>query len=83
MGTGTPPNVPHQLQLTGNGDCFEPHDGVMGIGSGGAFAAAAARALLEADIDISAKEIALRAWGGRAFEYLSLQAKRGMSWFLG
>ena len=32
--------------LSGNGDLIEPDDGVMGIGSGGAYAMAAARALV-------------------------------------
>ena len=32
--------------LSGTGDLIEPDDGVMGIGSGGAFAMAAARALI-------------------------------------
>jgi ATP-dependent HslUV protease subunit HslV len=32
--------------LSGTGDLIEPDDGVMGIGSGGAFAMAAARALV-------------------------------------
>jgi ATP-dependent HslUV protease subunit HslV len=31
--------------LSGTGDLIEPDDGVMGIGSGGSFAMAAARAL--------------------------------------
>jgi ATP-dependent HslUV protease subunit HslV len=31
--------------LSGTGDLIEPDDGIMGIGSGGAFAMAAARAL--------------------------------------
>ena len=35
------------LILTGNGDVLEPTDGVAAIGSGGNFALAAARALLE------------------------------------
>ena len=35
------------LTLTGNGDVIEPVDGVIGIGSGGLFATAAARALLD------------------------------------
>jgi ATP-dependent HslUV protease subunit HslV len=35
------------LILTGNGDVLEPELGVVAIGSGGAFAQAAARALLE------------------------------------
>src|SRR5688572_18136939 len=33
--------------LSGTGDLIEPDDGVMGIGSGGAFAMAAARALVK------------------------------------
>jgi ATP-dependent HslUV protease subunit HslV len=33
------------LILTGNGDVLEPEDGLMGIGSGGSYALAAARAL--------------------------------------
>jgi ATP-dependent HslUV protease subunit HslV len=37
----------HTLLVTGNGDVVQPADGVMGIGSGGNFAVAAARALLE------------------------------------
>jgi ATP-dependent HslUV protease subunit HslV len=35
------------LLVSGNGDVIEPEQGVIGIGSGGAFAQAAARALLE------------------------------------
>lgn len=35
------------LLLSGNGDVIQPTDGVLGIGSGGAFAVAAARALLK------------------------------------
>ena len=37
------------LTLTGNGDVLEPEDGLIGIGSGGAFALAAARALMSID----------------------------------
>ena len=37
------------LTITGNGDVLEPHDGVIGIGSGGAFALSAARALLDVE----------------------------------
>ena len=37
----------HTLLVTGNGDVVQPADGVIGIGSGGNFAVAAARALLE------------------------------------
>ena len=36
----------HTLLLTGNGDVIQPTDSVLGIGSGGNYAVAAARALL-------------------------------------
>ena len=35
------------LQITGQGDVLEPEHGIVAIGSGGAFAQAAARALYE------------------------------------
>jgi ATP-dependent HslUV protease subunit HslV len=41
----------HTLVLTGNGDVLEPEGGVAGIGSGGAFALAAARALMDVKDD--------------------------------
>src|SRR3954468_6269328 len=44
------------LIASGAGDVIEPTDGVIGIGSGGAFAASAAKALL-AHSELSAKEI--------------------------
>lgn len=47
------------LVLTGTGDVLEPADHIMGIGSGGNYALAAARAL--ADQPLSAEEIARRA----------------------
>ncbi|MCT8998109.1 ATP-dependent protease subunit HslV [Chelativorans intermedius] len=47
------------LALTGTGDVVEPEGGVMAIGSGGNYALAAARALI--DTDKSAEEIARRA----------------------
>ena len=47
------------LILTGNGDVVEPELGLIGVGSGGPYALAAARALL--DTDLSAEEIARRA----------------------
>ena len=46
--------------LTGNGDVLEPEDGVIAIGSGGNYALAAARALMEID-GLSAEDIARRA----------------------
>ena len=42
------------LVLTGTGDVLEPEYGVMGIGSGGNYALAAARALLDTDLDAEA-----------------------------
>jgi ATP-dependent HslUV protease, peptidase subunit HslV len=36
----------HTLLVTGNGDVIQPTDGVLGIGSGGNYAVAAARALV-------------------------------------
>ena len=44
------------LLVTGNGDVIQPTDGVLGIGSGGNYAVAAARALL-AHSSLSAAEI--------------------------
>lgn len=50
------------LLLSGNGDVLEPDDGLIGIGSGGAYALAAARALVDFD-GLSAEEIARKAMG--------------------
>jgi ATP-dependent HslUV protease subunit HslV len=36
----------HTLLISGNGDVIQPTDGVLGIGSGGSYAVAAARALV-------------------------------------
>ena len=47
------------LALTGTGDVLEPEYGVMAIGSGGNYALAAARALMDTDKD--AEEIARKA----------------------
>ncbi|MDR6432800.1 ATP-dependent protease subunit HslV [Brucella pseudogrignonensis] len=49
------------LALTGTGDVLEPEHGVMAIGSGGNYALAAARALVDTDLD--AEEIARKAMG--------------------
>lgn len=46
----------HTLLVTGNGDVIQPTDGVLGIGSGGNYAVAAARALV-AHSTLSAAEI--------------------------
>ena len=48
------------LLLSGTGDVLEPEGQVMGIGSGGSYALAAARALIGID-DLDAEEIARRA----------------------
>jgi ATP-dependent HslUV protease subunit HslV len=49
-------NAEHSLLVTGQGDVVQPSDGVLGIGSGGQFAVAAARALLKHS-SLSAAEI--------------------------
>jgi ATP-dependent HslUV protease subunit HslV len=56
-------DVDHSLVITGNGDVLEPEQGIVAIGSGGAYAQAAARALLEnselAPADIVKKSLAI------------------------
>jgi ATP-dependent HslUV protease subunit HslV len=46
----------HSLVISGNGEVIEPDDGIIAIGSGGAYALAAARALVKY-ANLSAKEI--------------------------
>lgn len=53
----------HTLLITGNGDVIQPSDGIMGIGSGGNFAVAAARALVAHAENLSAVEIVRAAMG--------------------
>ncbi|MEM7522436.1 MAG: ATP-dependent protease subunit HslV [Pseudomonadota bacterium] len=48
------------LVLSGNGDVLEPEDGLIGVGSGGSYALAAARALA-AETELDAEAIARRA----------------------
>ena len=48
------------LIISGNGDVIEPEDSIMAIGSGGAFARAAALAMLQ-NTDIPAREIVEKA----------------------
>jgi ATP-dependent HslUV protease subunit HslV len=50
----------HSFIVSGTGDLIEPDDGLIGIGSGGAYALAAARALV-AHTDHDAKAIATEA----------------------
>jgi ATP-dependent HslUV protease subunit HslV len=53
-------NAEVSLLLSGTGDVLEPDDGLIGIGSGGPFALAAARALLDVE-GTSAEAIARKA----------------------
>ena len=46
----------HSLVITGTGDVLEPEQGILAIGSGGPFAQAAARALLD-NTDFSPRDI--------------------------
>ena len=50
----------HMLILSGGGEVIDPDDGVAAIGSGGNYALAAARALVQ-NTDLSAEEIAVKA----------------------
>jgi ATP-dependent HslUV protease subunit HslV len=52
----------HSLIITGNGDVLEPEDGLLSIGSGGPFAQAAARALIE-NTELDARSIVEKALG--------------------
>ena len=50
----------HSFIISGTGDVLEPEDGIIGIGSGGNFALAAAKVLIETDMkaeDIARKSI--------------------------
>jgi ATP-dependent HslUV protease subunit HslV len=49
----------HSLVITGQGDVLEPEHGIVAIGSGGPYAQAAARALLEST-ELGAREIVER-----------------------
>ena len=46
----------HSFIISGTGDIIEPDDGILAIGSGGSYALAAARALIE-NTDFSARDI--------------------------
>ena len=48
------------LVISGTGEVMEPDDGIIGIGSGGNYSMAAAKALAEVN-DFSAEEIAIKA----------------------
>jgi ATP-dependent HslUV protease subunit HslV len=49
----------HSFIISGTGDVLEPEDGIIGIGSGGNYALAAAKVLMETDL--KAEEIARKA----------------------
>eukprot|EP01006_Ploeotia_vitrea_P067793 TRINITY_DN98488_c0_g1_i1.p1 TRINITY_DN98488_c0_g1~~TRINITY_DN98488_c0_g1_i1.p1 ORF type:complete len:230 (+),score=1.36 TRINITY_DN98488_c0_g1_i1:1-690(+) len=53
-------DVNNIFELTGNGDVLEPQSGVMGVGSGGTYAQAAALALIDQP-DLSAEDIVRKA----------------------
>ena len=50
----------NMLVLSGNGEVIEPDDGVIAIGSGGSYALAAAKALIQHS-DLEAKDISMQA----------------------
>jgi len=50
----------HSIVISGSGDVIRPSDGILAIGSGGPYAVAAARALLQ-NTDLPAKEIVEKA----------------------
>ena len=52
------------LIITGNGDVLEPEQGIVAIGSGGAYAQAAAKALLN-HTELSAEQIVKQESGNR------------------
>src|ERR1041384_5058059 len=49
----------HSFVISGTGDIIEPDDGILAIGSGGSYALAAARALVQ-NTDLSPREIVQR-----------------------
>ena len=49
----------HSFIISGTGDVLEPEDGIIGIGSGGNYALAAGKVLM--DTEMTAEEIAKKA----------------------
>ena len=49
-------DLDNSLIITGNGDVLEPEQGIVAIGSGGAYAQSAARALIE-NTELSPEEV--------------------------
>src|SRR5206468_7359395 len=52
-------DLEHTFLVSGSGELFEPDDGILGVGSGGNYALAAARALVP-NPDLSAREVVQR-----------------------
>jgi ATP-dependent HslUV protease subunit HslV len=52
-------DLEHSFLVSGAGELFEPDDGILGVGSGGNYALAAARALVP-DSGLSAREVVQR-----------------------
>lgn len=50
-------NSEHIYLISGNGDVIEPEEGVIGIGSGGQYAVAAAKAMMKFGSNLTAKKI--------------------------
>jgi ATP-dependent HslUV protease subunit HslV len=50
----------HAFVVSGNGDIIEPDDGIVAIGSGGPYALAAARAILQSDTRVALKDVVER-----------------------
>ena len=67
-------NKDASLIITGNGDVLEPENGIVAIGSGGAYAQSAAKALLD-NTELSAEEIVRKslAIAGELCIYTNLQ----------
>src|SRR6188768_4367166 len=53
-------DVHHGFMISGNGELIEPDDGILAIGSGGAYAQAAARALMR-ETQLAPREIVQKA----------------------
>ena len=65
----------HSLIITGMGDVLEPEHGIVAIGSGGPYAQAAAKALLE-NSSLSAKDIVEKSLAIAAYRCGDLQCTR-------
>jgi ATP-dependent HslUV protease subunit HslV len=67
-------NAEHAYLLSGSGELIEPDDGILAIGSGGNYALAAARALLQ-HTDLSAMDICV--FSNHNISVVELQAAHG------